>query len=60
LVAQILRGTPMAYFRCIAQYQVKRGMNWWYDKIDWIGGLQFEVSKPEQILAFYRSHGFQL
>ncbi len=60
MVAQILRGTPMAYFRNIAQYEVKRGMNWWYDKIDWIGGLPFEVSKPEQIFAFYRKHGFQL
>ena len=60
LLAQLSHGRPMAYFRNIAQYQVKRGMNWWYDKIDWIGGLPFEVSKPEQIFSFYRKHGFRL
>lgn len=37
-----------------------RGMSPWYDLIDWVGGLPFEVAKPEQLLNFYRARGFEL
>jgi UDP-N-acetyl-D-galactosamine dehydrogenase len=33
---------------------------WWHDKIDWIGGYPFEVSKPEQIFDFYKNLGYSL
>ncbi len=34
-----------------------RGMNRWYDLVDWIGGYPFEVATPDQITAFYERHG---
>jgi hypothetical protein len=37
-----------------------RGMSLWYDMIDWLGGFPFEVSKPQEIIAFYTSRGFVL
>jgi len=37
-----------------------RGMSAWRDVVDWVGGLPFEVAKPEQIFDFYRGRGFEL
>jgi 2-polyprenyl-6-hydroxyphenyl methylase/3-demethylubiquinone-9 3-methyltransferase len=37
-----------------------RGMDPWRDTVDWVGGLPFEVARPEQIFEFYLSHGFIL
>lgn len=37
-----------------------RGMNPWWDLVDWVGGLPFEVAKPEQVLDFVRPRGFTL
>lgn len=37
-----------------------RGMDPWRDTVDWVGGLPFEVARPEQIIEFYWSHGFIL
>ena len=57
-----IRGKPFVYFEYIKNYKNHsgRGMSWWHDKIDWIGGLPFEVSKPEEIFSFLRSNGFAL
>jgi SAM-dependent methyltransferase len=37
-----------------------RGMDPWCDTIDWVGGLPFEVARPEEIIEFYWSHDFVL
>lgn len=37
-----------------------RGMSPWRDMIDWVGGLPFEVAKPEEIFEFFQSRGFVL
>lgn len=37
-----------------------RGMSVFHDWFDWLGGLPFEVAKPEAIVRFYRSRGFTL
>ena len=37
-----------------------RGMNAYYDAIDWIGGYPFEVAKPEDLVNFYKERGFNL
>jgi len=37
-----------------------RGMSWWYDCLDWIGGYPFETATPEAIVDFYRERGFVL
>jgi 2-polyprenyl-3-methyl-5-hydroxy-6-metoxy-1,4-benzoquinol methylase len=39
---------------------IERGMSLWYDMIDWLGGHPFEVAKPEEVHAFYKSKGFVL
>ena len=58
----LVRGKPFIYFDYIKNYKKQggRGMSWWHDKIDWIGGFPFEVSKPEEIFSFYRKNGFTL
>jgi len=38
----------------------ERGMSLVTDWLDWLGGLPFEVAKPEEIFAFYRDRGFNL
>lgn len=57
-----LRGNPSLYFDYIKNYKMHsgRGMSWLHDKIDWIGGYPFEVSKPDEIFSFYRNNGFTL
>ncbi|MGH8298551.1 MAG: class I SAM-dependent methyltransferase [Steroidobacteraceae bacterium] len=59
-LASLLRGRPRAYFSYIWNYGENRGMSWWRDYIDWIGGYPFQVSKPEEILAFYRPRNYTL
>ncbi|MBT3389585.1 MAG: class I SAM-dependent methyltransferase [Chloroflexi bacterium] len=48
---------PLATFR---NYHSLRGMNFWTDVVDWIGGYPFEVASPEKIFEFYRQRGFVL
>jgi hypothetical protein len=52
-----VRGRPFQYFR---DYKRRRGMSAWHDLVDWLGGLPFEVAKPDQIFDFYRARGFTL
>ncbi len=37
-----------------------RGMSWWYDIIDWVGGYPYEAAKPESVFDFLLSRNFQL
>jgi 2-polyprenyl-6-hydroxyphenyl methylase/3-demethylubiquinone-9 3-methyltransferase len=37
-----------------------RGMSYWHDLRDWIGGYPFEVAKPEEVFYFFRQRGFEL
>jgi 2-polyprenyl-3-methyl-5-hydroxy-6-metoxy-1,4-benzoquinol methylase len=57
LVKGVLRGRPLEYFR---DYKKRRGMSAWHDVIDWLGGLPFEVARPDTIFDFYRARGFAL
>lgn len=56
----ILRGHPGKYVDSWRNYKNSRGMSKWHDIVDWIGGYPFEVAKPEQVLDFYRTRGFNL
>ena len=57
MAADLVHGKmPFATWR----RQSARGMNPWYDWIDWLGGYPFEVARPEDIFDFYRRHGFRL
>jgi len=41
------------------KYKSRRGMSVWHDWIDWLGGYPYECAKPEDVIAFYRQHGFE-
>lgn len=62
LAISALRCKLGAYLDYVINYQRHslRGMNYWHDVIDWIGGYPFEVAKPEEIFDFYRKRGFIL
>ena len=38
----------------------KRGMKWYYDVIDWLGGYPYESASPEEIESFFSDRGFSL
>jgi len=58
LVKGTLRGKPFQKFRDHGKNQ--RGMSFWQDLVDWVGGYPFEVATPGQIFDFYRERGFLL
>jgi len=39
---------------------LERGMAYWQDMVDWLGGYPFEVAKPERIFDHYKKMGFNL
>lgn len=58
LVKDFLRGKPFQTIRAYGKNQ--RGMSFWQDLIDWVGGYPFEVAKPDEIFDFYLQRGFVL
>jgi SAM-dependent methyltransferase len=60
LCTAILRLDPRRFVDRWTRYQSTRGMSRWHDIVDWIGGYPFEVARPEAILDFCRSRGFDL
>ena len=55
-VASLARGDPMPW----RTYHERRGMNWWRDIEDWLGGLPYEPVAPGEVLARLRPRGFEL
>ncbi len=62
LLLSCLSGRPGLYFANIRDYAESstRGMSYWRDLLDWVGGYPFEVAKPEEVIDFYLSRGFEL
>ncbi|HSL22712.1 MAG TPA: class I SAM-dependent methyltransferase [Vicinamibacterales bacterium] len=58
LGAALVRRRPVAHIRSRLNYRSRRGMSWWRDMVDWVGGYPFEVARPEQVTAFCRDRGF--
>ena len=56
----VMKGRPGDYFRMWKQYSNRRGMNHWYDIIDWVGGYPYEVATADQLFEFYKNRGFML
>ena len=57
-LADLLRGrNPLARHRAEG---LPRGMSFWHDVVDWVGGWPFETSTPEQVFDFCRARGFAL
>ncbi|MBN1992342.1 MAG: class I SAM-dependent methyltransferase [Anaerolineae bacterium] len=38
----------------------ERGMDFWYDVIDWLGGYPYEYASPTDIVNFIEAEGFQI
>jgi len=55
----IQEGKLFSTWRNYAQVEA-RGMSAFTDVIDWVGGLPFEVAKPEEIFDFFAQRGFKL
>jgi len=60
LFVHAVQGKAGRYFEYIARYKERRGMNWWHDQIDWIGGYPYEDAKPEEVFHHLHSRGFSL
>ena len=45
----------------IRQYRNKRGMSWWYDIVDWLGGYPYEFASAGEVFEFcHRELGLTL
>ena len=42
------------------QYKKSRGMSYFTNLLDWLGGYPFEVAKPEAVFEFFRNRGFEM
>ena len=60
LARSIVTLRPMDYVRSWTSYKNARGMNRWYDIIDWVGGYPYEVASVDEIFEFYKGRGFVL
>lgn len=58
-VRDLMRGRPFETWRGYAENST-RGMSPWRDVVDWVGGLPFEVARPEEVFEFFRDRGFLL
>jgi 2-polyprenyl-6-hydroxyphenyl methylase/3-demethylubiquinone-9 3-methyltransferase len=54
---QRVRGAPGP---AAGGYKQKRGMDYWRDLDDWLGGYPFEFASPDEIVAFVEPLGFEL
>tara|TARA_R110002072_G_scaffold252512_1_gene411323 strand:- start:72 stop:884 length:813 start_codon:yes stop_codon:yes gene_type:complete len=51
---------PSILLKTLRGRKPPRGMTYWYDLLDWLGGYPFEVAAPRRIFDFYRARGFTL
>lgn len=54
LLAQ--KRNPISYIR---SYKNARGMNFWHDAIDWLGGYPYESATPDEVDELVTTQGFQ-
>lgn len=59
IVRDLVMGRPFFTWKHYGD-RSSRGMSPWRDLVDWVGGLPFEVARPEEIVDFYRDRGFVL
>ncbi len=60
IIKSLITLSPGKYIRTWTHYQTSRGMNRWYDIIDWVGGFPYEVASVDEIFEFYKAKGFRL
>ncbi|MFT5434189.1 MAG: 2-polyprenyl-3-methyl-5-hydroxy-6-metoxy-1,4-benzoquinol methylase [Myxococcota bacterium] len=60
LVRAVVKLRPSEFFRFWHTYTTSRGMNRWFDIIDWVGGYPYEVATPDEIFDFGKAKGYRL
>lgn len=60
LSVHVIQGKGGRYFEYIKNYRQRRGMSWWHDQLDWIGGYPYEDAKPDEVFLHLRDRGFSL
>ena len=58
VVGELVRGRNPAHYW--TRYKSNRGMNAWYDMIDWVGGYPFEVATVDTLFEWAKVRGFRL
>lgn len=58
--APFLYGGRLLVRAFTGRLKVERGMNLWYDFIDWVGGYPFEVATGAAVASFFEQRGFRL
>lgn len=58
--SSLVRLKPMEYVHSWTRYKTGRGMNRWYDIIDWVGGFPYEYASVDAVFEFYKTRGFTL
>ncbi|MCA9135267.1 MAG: class I SAM-dependent methyltransferase [Planctomycetales bacterium] len=59
-LARLAHGKNPLPFADWKRKKLDRGMSAWHDWVDWIGGLPFEVAKPEDIIVPLTNRGLWL
>lgn len=55
-----LRLQPMKAIRPLIEYKKSRGMSYWHDLIDWMGGFPFEFATYQVLQEYMAARGFSL
>ncbi|MGO8697820.1 MAG: class I SAM-dependent methyltransferase [Limisphaerales bacterium] len=58
-IRDLLTGRPFYTWRHYGECTL-RGMSPYWDVVDWVGGLPYEVATPGEIFHFYHDRGFAL
>ncbi len=59
-ISSLIRLKPQEFFNFWKTYTNSRGMNRWYDIVDWVGGYPYEVATPDEIFEFYKAKDYSL
>jgi 2-polyprenyl-6-hydroxyphenyl methylase/3-demethylubiquinone-9 3-methyltransferase len=60
LLWDVIRLRPQLFAQRWAGYERHRGMNYWRDCVDWVGGYPFEVAEPGRVHEYCVGRGFEL
>lgn len=60
LLKYTIKLKPMMVISPWINYKKKRGMSFWHDMIDWMGGFPYEFVRYDVLEGYMQSRGFQL
>jgi 2-polyprenyl-6-hydroxyphenyl methylase/3-demethylubiquinone-9 3-methyltransferase len=60
MIKDVISGHTPLYSWNNYKFKETRGMSAYRDLLDWVGGLPFEVAKPEDVFDFFYLRGFEL